>query len=117
MKTIIVAAGCWSGFLIHDLIRNSEVALDVPVKSRKGHLLVLENFNFLQLKHGLMEVGYTGHEVTAQHTTSPASGDQGQALSISMTATMDTIGNLVLGSSRQFSGFDTSVKEYILDPI
>ncbi|XP_034680016.1 uncharacterized protein LOC117910069 [Vitis riparia] len=96
---------------------NSEVVLDVPVKPRKGHLLVLENFNFLQLKRGLMEVGYTDHEVTAQHTTSSASGDQGQALSISMTATMDTTGNLVLGSSRQFSGFDTSVNEYILDHI
>ena len=51
-----MAAGCWSGFLIHDLIRNSEVVLDVPVKSRKGHLLVLENFNFLQQKHGLMDI-------------------------------------------------------------
>lgn len=116
-KAIIVAAGCWSGSLIHDLLRNSDVVLDVPVKPRKGHLLVLENFNFLQLKHGLMEVGYANHEVTAQHTTSSASGDQGQALSISMTATMDTMGNLVLGSSRQFSGFDTNVDEYILDHI
>ena len=112
-----MATGCWSGSLIHGLLRNSEVELDIPTKSRKGHLFVLEKFNFLQLKQGLMEAGCTNHMVTAQHTISSASGDQGQALSISMTATMDTMGNFVLGSRRRFSGFDTNIDEYILDHI
>jgi hypothetical protein len=55
---------------------------------------VLENFNALQLNHGLMEVGYVNHQ------TISASGplDHGQALSVSMTATMDAMGNLVLGT-------------------
>lgn len=55
---------------------------------------MLENYNALQLNHGLMEVGYVNHE------TISASGplDHGQALSVSMTATMDAMGNLVLGT-------------------
>ncbi|XP_059445716.1 uncharacterized protein LOC132177408 isoform X2 [Corylus avellana] len=79
----------------------------------KGHLLVLENFNALQLNHGLMEAGYVNHQ------TISASGplDHGQALSVSMTATMDAMGNLVLGSSRQFSGFNSEVDEPIITHI
>lgn len=34
-KAVIVAAGCWSGSLIHDLFRDSDIVLDVPVKPRK----------------------------------------------------------------------------------
>ncbi|KAE8038086.1 hypothetical protein FH972_010629 [Carpinus fangiana] len=112
-KAVIVAAGCWSGSLMHELLRESEILLDVPVKPRKGHLLVLENFNALQLNHGLMEAGYVNHQ------TISASGpfDHGQALSVSMTATMDAMGNLVLGSSRQFSGFSSEVDEPIITHI
>ncbi|XP_062174768.1 uncharacterized protein LOC133879953 isoform X1 [Alnus glutinosa] len=112
-KAIIIAAGCWSGSLMHELLRESEILLDVPVKPRKGHLLVLENYNALQLNHGLMEVGYVNHQ------TISASGplDHGQALSVSMTATMDAMGNLVLGSSRQFSGFSSEVDEPIITHI
>ncbi|KAM7264570.1 hypothetical protein ACFE04_002253 [Oxalis oulophora] len=117
-KAIVVAAGCWSGSLMHELLKDSDISLNVPVKPRKGHLLVLEKFNSLQLNHGLMELGYVGH-AAAKHSTSPGSGtaDHGQNLSVSMTATMDTVGNLILGSSRQFAGFNTEVEEYIIDLI
>lgn len=60
----------------------------------QGHLLVLENFSSLKLNHGLMEAGYIGHR---HLTLDPGSVDHGQNLSISMTATMDRMGNLVLG--------------------
>ncbi|GAU43288.1 hypothetical protein TSUD_389870 [Trifolium subterraneum] len=49
-KAIVVAAGCWTGSLMKYLFRNWG-----PVRSRKGHLLALQNFNSLQLNHGLME--------------------------------------------------------------
>lgn len=114
-KAIVVAAGCWSGSLMQDLVRESEIVLDVPVKPRKGHLLVLENFNSFQLNHGLMEVGYVDH-----HTALPnilASGLLDQTLSVSMTATMGAMGNIVLGSSRQFAGFCTEVEETIISRI
>lgn len=34
-KAIVVAAGCWSGSLMRDLLKESEIVLDVPVKPRK----------------------------------------------------------------------------------
>ncbi|KAM5562921.1 hypothetical protein ABKV19_017884 [Rosa sericea] len=116
-KAIVVAAGCWSGSLMQDLIRESEIVLDVPVKPRKGHLLVLENFNSFQLNHGLMEVGYVDHQTTVQLPNILAPSLLDQSLSVSMTATMDTVGNIVLGSSRQFAGFGTEVEETILSRI
>ncbi|KDO58558.1 hypothetical protein CISIN_1g011027mg [Citrus sinensis] len=113
-KAIVVAAGCWSGSLMHDLLRETEIVLDIPVKPRKGHLLVLENFNSLKLNHASMEAGYVGHHDLTLH---PGQVNHGQILSISMTATTDVIGNLVLGSSRQFAGFNTEVEQTIIDRI
>ncbi|KAF2284599.1 hypothetical protein GH714_027475 [Hevea brasiliensis] len=98
-KAIIVAAGCWSGSLMHDLFIESDTALNVPVKPRKGYLLVLENFTSLKLNHGVMEAGYVDHYGAGKRVTNSASGlvDHGENLSVSMTATMDSMGNLVLG--------------------
>ncbi|XP_057964769.1 uncharacterized protein LOC131155565 isoform X2 [Malania oleifera] len=115
-KAVVVAAGCWTGSLMNDLIRGSDIVLDVPVKPRKGHLLVLENLNF-QVNHGLMEVGYVDHQIATMRSSNLASGNHDQALSISMTATMDSMGNLLLGSSRQFAGFSTESEETIIHHI
>lgn len=59
----------------------------------KGHLLALENFNSLQLNHGLMEAGYVDHP----SISGLESSDQGRDLSVSMTATIDAAGNLLVG--------------------
>lgn len=69
--------------------------------AEQGHLLVVENFGAFQLNHGLMEAGYVDHKPTNQTMASSTIGntDQGESLSISMTATMDTMGNLFLGNS------------------
>ncbi|MBA0700549.1 hypothetical protein Goari_021930, partial [Gossypium aridum] len=110
-KAIVVAAGCWSRSLMHDLFKGSHIQLDALVMPRKGHLLVFENFNPLQLNHGSMEVGYVDY----QNATFPLGlDDQSQTLSVSMTATIDMMGNLVLGSSRQFAGFSTEVDDSIV---
>ncbi|KAI5397538.1 hypothetical protein KIW84_063380 [Lathyrus oleraceus] len=55
-KAVIVAASCWTGSLMQDLFRNWGMEFHVP-----GHLLALQNFNSLQLNHGLMEAGYVDH--------------------------------------------------------
>ena len=53
----------------------------------------------LKLNHGLMEMGYVDHQTVTQLETISASElhDCGQDLSVSMTATLDAMGNLVLG--------------------
>ncbi|RWR80116.1 D-amino acid dehydrogenase-like protein [Cinnamomum micranthum f. kanehirae] len=99
---LVIAAGAWSGSLMQSLVKDSDIVLDVPVKPRKGHLLVLENFNQFELKHGLMEAGYADHKIV-KPLPSSASGvtEEEQTLtSISMTATTDSMGNLVLGNSQ-----------------
>ncbi|KAK6141773.1 hypothetical protein DH2020_024481 [Rehmannia glutinosa] len=96
-KVVVIAAGCWSGSLMHDLIRNAEIKLNLPVKPRKGHLLVLENFKALNLNHGLMEVGYVNHESAVASST----------ISDSRTG-------FDARSSRQLVGFSTEIDESII---
>lgn len=66
----------------------------------QGHLLVIENFNSFKLNHGLMEAGYVSHQnATLESIVSdPKSVNHAESTSISMTATMDTMGNLILGN-------------------
>ncbi|KAL8208701.1 hypothetical protein R6Q57_008113 [Mikania cordata] len=109
-RAIVIATGCWTGSLMQELIRDLGIEFDVPVKPRKGHLLVIENLNSFKLNHGLMELGYVGHQ---DATLQPGA----ETSSVSMTGTMDTSGNLVLGSSRQFVGFSTEISEHIINQI
>ncbi|CAI0426512.1 unnamed protein product [Linum tenue] len=118
-KAIIVAAGSWTGPLSRELFKGSDIALNIPIKPRKGHLLVLENFADLKLNHGTMEAGYVGHQdAAAQHEKSDIeSQDHENSLFVAMGATIDAMGNLVLGSSRQFAGFNTEVEESVINCI
>ena len=64
---------------------------------------MLEKFDKVKLNHALMEVGYIGHHIAkpnSTHMASESSEDELGALSVSMTATIDTKGNLVLGNLR-----------------
>ncbi|GAA0155315.1 dehydrogenase [Lithospermum erythrorhizon] len=118
-KAVVLAAGCWSGSFMQDLIKDSDTKLHLPVKPRKGHLLVFENFSSVKLNHGIMEVGYVNHQSAALGSRDPGQDalDDAEELSVSMTATMDKSGNLVLGSSRQFVGFNTQKDESIIRSI
>ncbi|KAK9747815.1 hypothetical protein RND81_02G015800 [Saponaria officinalis] len=109
-KAIIFAAGCWTGSVMNELLKDSDILVHVPVQPRKGHLLVLENFNPLGLSHGLMEVGYVDH----RHSISLPGKVDNEALSISMVASSDASGNLLLGSSRQFAGFNTDLNSSVV---
>ncbi|ONK72467.1 uncharacterized protein A4U43_C04F19740 [Asparagus officinalis] len=111
-QALVVAAGAWTGSLMQSIAIDPDAVLSVPVKPRKGHLLVLENFNKIHLNHGLMEFGYLSHKVA----NSPSCVDD-DLLSISMLASTDIMGNLVLGSSRQFVGFNREVDETIIKRI
>lgn len=59
----------------------------------------------LKLNHGLMEMGYVDHQTVTRLANISASEphDCGQDLSVSMTATLDAMGNLVLVKSVTFS--------------
>ncbi|KAG2644549.1 hypothetical protein PVAP13_2KG372505, partial [Panicum virgatum] len=115
-KAIVIASGAWTRSLLHSFLEPA-LTLDIPVKPRKGHLLVVENFDKVKLNHALMDVGYVDHQVAKSnhtHMASKSSEDEHGALSISMTATVDAKGNLVLGSSREFKGFSREVDKYVV---
>lgn len=62
---------------------------------------MVEKFDKVKLNHGLMEVGYADYQIAKSNSTNMASEsreDEHGDLSISMTATLDTKGNLVLGN-------------------
>lgn len=118
-KAVLFATGCWTGSLMPNLIRDATMEFAVPVKPRKGHLLVVENFDSFKLNHGLMEVGYVNHQAATLQSSASDSGPvhHAETTSVSMTATMDTLGNLILGSSRQLVGFSTEIDESIINRI
>ncbi|CAL9763806.1 unnamed protein product [Musa acuminata subsp. burmannicoides] len=119
-RAVVIAAGAWSGPLMQSLIVQPNLLPNIPVKPRKGHLLLLENFKDLQLNHGVMEVGYIDHQVftsSARSFTPGAVEDDDNLSSISMTATLDIKRNLLLGSSRQFVGFSREMDESIVKRI
>ncbi|KAB2620973.1 hypothetical protein D8674_043101 [Pyrus ussuriensis x Pyrus communis] len=67
-----------------------------------------------------MEVGYVDHQTAnplPSISTSEFLNQDEQTLSVSMTATMDTMGNIILGSSRQFAGFCTKLEESLISRI
>ncbi|KAM3276701.1 hypothetical protein ACQJBY_044850 [Aegilops geniculata] len=114
-KATVLASGAWTRSLLHSFLGPNST-LDIPVKPRKGHLLVLENFDMLKLNHGIMELGYVDHQGDNSHSI-PSNKDEHDAASISMTATLNTKGHLVLGSSREFKGFSREVDKSILKSI
>uniref|UniRef100_A0A0D6R238 FAD-dependent oxidoreductase domain-containing protein 1 n=1 Tax=Araucaria cunninghamii TaxID=56994 RepID=A0A0D6R238_ARACU len=119
-KAVIVAAGAWSCSLIGKLAEDFSFPLHVPVMPRKGHLLVLERSQPLQLNHGLMEIGYCNHQISSALLDDSSIDNIYSGcseLSVSMTATTDSHGNLVLGSSRQFAGFDCQMENAVVTSI
>lgn len=85
---------------MHQIISDDQFILLIPILlsnvflfGLKGHLLVLQNFNFLALNHGVMEADYLNHPTISGLESSDCEKD----LSVSMVASIDTAGNLLLG--------------------
>jgi glycine/D-amino acid oxidase-like deaminating enzyme len=97
--TIVCAAGVWS----NDLARLA--GIELPIRPRKGHILVTAQVPGL-IHHPLLEGGYVS-------TVQSAAED----LQVALVAEMTASGTLLLGSSRQFAGFDRSVSLAVLRAI
>jgi glycine/D-amino acid oxidase-like deaminating enzyme len=97
--TIVCAAGVWS----NDVARLA--GIELPIRPRKGHILVAAQVPGL-IRHPLLEGGYVS-------TVQSAAED----LQVALVAEMTASGTLLLGSSRQFAGFDRSVSLAVLRAI
>jgi glycine/D-amino acid oxidase-like deaminating enzyme len=98
-STIVCAAGVWS----NDVARLA--GIELPIRPRKGHILVTAGVPGL-ICHPLLEGGYVS-------TVQSAAED----LQVALVAEMTAGGTLLLGSSRQFAGFDRSVSLAVLQAI
>jgi glycine/D-amino acid oxidase-like deaminating enzyme len=96
---VICAAGIWNRQIAQ------MVGLDLPIKPRKGHILVIaKRPDFI--KHPLLEGGYVS-------TVESATDD----LQVALVAEMTRTGTILLGSSRQFVGDDRTVSINVIQAI
>lgn len=86
----VIAAGVWSPPL------GAAIGLDLPIKPRRGQLLVTEPLPRL-LKRGMLSAKY----LVAKHDPKMAEA-AGQGVALEQTLS----GNILIGSTREFVGFD-----------
>ena len=100
---VVVAAGVWSPSLVADL------GIHLPIRPRKGTLLVSARGRlFGHVK--VMEFGYLMTKFGKERQASPEENAYGIALVYEPTAS----GNFLLGSSREFVGYDTTPDAHVV---
>jgi len=103
---VVIACGVWTPRLL------ATVGREVPIHPRKGHLLVSERTSVMA-RRKLMEFGY----LAAKYDDMPPIDvpDEMQRLGIAMVIEPTGHGNFLLGSSREFVGFDTASNPWVLE--
>lgn len=96
---VICAAGVWSAEIL------KRIGVEIPVRPRKGHVLVIRAGRDA-LKHPVLEGGY--------EETVHAGEDE---LQTALVAEVTAAGTMLIGSSRQFAGFDTRVSWEVLQAL
>ncbi|MFE1629900.1 NAD(P)/FAD-dependent oxidoreductase [Brevibacillus reuszeri] len=97
-RQVVNAAGVWAPYI------GQMVGLDIPILPRKGHLIVASR----QMPVGIrkvMEFGYLISKFGGQRQVDEETEKYGVALVFELTESQ----NFLIGSSRQFVGFDTRV--------
>ncbi|WDL97652.1 NAD(P)/FAD-dependent oxidoreductase [Alicyclobacillus sp. ALC3] len=100
---VINAGGVWAPRL------GEMVGLDIPIRPRKGHLLVSSR-TFSIGKRKVMEFGYLMSKFGGSRRVDPEMEKYGVALVFEPTASQ----NFLMGSSREFVGFDTRVDPNVM---
>jgi D-hydroxyproline dehydrogenase subunit beta len=96
---VVCAAGVWS----NEIARS--VGVELPVRPRKGHILVTSKAPGL-IAHPMLEGSY------AASVTSAAEGTQ-----VALVAETTAGGTVLLGSSREFVGFDRAASPAVVQAI
>ncbi|WIA14156.1 hypothetical protein OEZ85_002698 [Tetradesmus obliquus] len=110
---VVVAAGVWSGQLL--AAATGQQGWQQLLQPRRGHLLEMQPPAGMPRIHtGMMELSYTQHysssseqsHGTAAGNSSSSSSSSNEAVDITFTATTSASGSLLIGSSREFSGWE-----------
>ncbi|MXO79775.1 FAD-dependent oxidoreductase [Paenibacillus sp. OT2-17] len=100
---VVLAAGVWTHSIGHSL------GLDLPIMPRKGHILVSARMPSIGNRK-VMEFGYLMSKFGGQRSVDELYEKYGVALVFEPTASQ----NILIGSSRQFVGMDTSVDQQVI---
>jgi sarcosine oxidase subunit beta len=104
---VLIAAGVWSP----DIART--VGLELPIKPRKGQILIGEKSPPL-LHTTLISPSYISHKLeTGAGSTTPISASESVSLGMDQTRS----GTFLIGSSREFAGFDVTTSPEVVRTI
>ena len=107
-NVVVNAAGAWASLI------GEMAGVRIPVKPRRGHLLVTEALSDALHKE-LLDARYIAikHDPSlAENTT-----DETLSLGVSLSVEQTLHGNLLIGGNREFAGFDTSVRPEVIRAI
>lgn len=105
-RMVVNAAGVWSKHI------GRMVGLDIPVEPRKGHLLVSARTPSIGQRK-VMEFGYLISKFGGTRTVDEETEKYGVALVFEPTASQ----NFLIGSSREFVGYDLRVNPHVAQTI
>ncbi len=98
-RAVVTAAGAWSAAI------GRMAGVEIPVTPRKGHIIVTEPVPPM-INTYLLDASYF-----------EAVEEDKEALAVAMVLGQTHSGNILLGSSRQFAGFDGSVDYSVIRPM
>ena len=107
-KRVIIAAGVWSPYL------GEMAGIRIPVKPRRGHLMVTE-----AVEHSLHKILLCARYIAIKHDPSLAekATDPTFHLGVSLSMEQTLNGNFLIGSNREFAGYDLNTRLEILRAI
>nr|AGF93395.1 FAD dependent oxidoreductase [uncultured organism] len=103
-EKVINTAGAWAPKI------SKMAGIDIPIKPRRGQLLVSEEMPEL-IKGTLLDAKY----ITSKYSTNPENKEGEMGVGLSLTQTQ--AGNLLIGGCRQFSGYNKSTSYYAFQAI
>lgn len=101
-ERIIIAAGSWSSRV------GEFVGLRVPVWPLKGHILVTEPMPGM-VRHMITEMSYEASVEALRSVSMGADGPQSRPPEVAAVLESQAAGQVLVGSSREFAGFDREV--------
>src|SRR5699024_2112167 len=103
---VINAAGVWAPFI------GKMLGLDIPIVPRKGHIVVGSRQQPVMMRN-VMEFGYLMNKFGRERIADERTARHGAALVLEPTESQ----NFLLGSSREFVGYDTSIDYQVVETI
>ena|SRR5699024_10418200 len=105
-KKVVNAAGVWAPFI------GKMLEVDLPITPRKGHIIVGSRQEPVMMRN-VMEFGYLMNKFGRERVVDPITAEYGVALVLEPTESQ----NFLLGSSRQFVGYDGSIDIRVVETI